>query len=329
VGCHHEAHFAVLPRSDESREKPQLGSTVAEREGMQGAGQAESRELSGENLPARVRDLPSPPERLFLRGELPRGPAVAIVGTREPSAEGVAYTRGFASELAAEGVAILSGGAEGIDTAAHEGALDVNGVTVVVTPAGFDHPFPKENAELYRRVVATGGAYLSLFPDDVAAHRAHFFARNGVLAALAHAVVVTQSPYISGAANAAKWARLLGRPLFVIPHSPWVPEGKGAIPELRRGARPLDGSKEMLRFLRSTGLHPLAAPPSQGELWPVSPVVDVDPVVQAVRSGATHADEIADRTGLSLATVQQRLLTLALSGVLVPGPLGSLKLATD
>jgi DNA processing protein len=296
---------------------------------MEGAGQTDSRELSGERLPPRISDLPSPPARLYLHGELPRGPAVAIVGTRYPSPEGVSYTRELASELAAEGVAILSGGAKGIDTAAHEGALDAGGVTVVVTPAGFSHPYPEQNAELYQRVVATGGAYLSLYPDDVVAHRAHFFARNACLVALAHAVLVTQSPVISGAANAAKWARQLGRPLFVVPHSPWVKQGKGAIQELRRGARPLERAKEMLTFLRSSGLHPLRAPPSQTELWPASPAADADPVLLALREGATHADEIADRTGLSLATVQQRILTLALSGVLVPGPLGSFKPITD
>ena len=296
---------------------------------MAGPGPTDSIELSGERLPPRLADLEAPPARLFLRGELPRGPAVAIVGTRHPSPEGAAFTRGFAAELAAEGVAILSGGAKGIDTAAHEGALDVGGVTVVITPAGFDHPYPEQNAELYQRVVASGGAYLSLFPDDVAAHQAHFFARNACLAALAHAVVVTQSPFISGAANTAKWARRLGRPLFVIPHSPWVTQGKGAVQLLRRGARPLDRTKELLRLLRESGQHPLRVPPSQGELFAPSPAADADPVLQALRAGASHTDEIVDRTGLSLAAVQQRILTLALSGVLVPGPSGSLKLVTD
>jgi DNA processing protein len=295
---------------------------------MRGAGDRAMHELEGARLPPRLADLSSPPERLFLHGELPRGPAVAIVGTRTPSAEGLAFTRTLASNLAAEGVAILSGGAKGIDTAAHEGALDVGGVTVVVTPAGFDHPFPEENAGLFQRVLAGGGAYLSLFPDDVPAHRAHFFARNSYLAALAHVVVVTQLGYRSGAANAANWARRLGRPLYIVPHSPWVTEGKGAIQELRRGGLPLDRAKEVLKLLSASGLHALPAPPAQGQLWSPAAAPDADPVLQALRAGACHVDEIADRTGLSLAAVQQRLLTLALSGVLVPGPLGSLKLVT-
>jgi DNA processing protein len=285
-------------------------------------------ELSGERLPPRLADLEDPPARLYLHGELPRGPAVAIVGTREASAEGIAFTRALAAELAAAGVAILSGGAKGIDTAAHEGALDVRGTTVVVTPAGFDKPYPAENAGLYRRVLDAGGAYVSLFPDEAPADRPTFFKRNACLVALSHAVVVTQTRFVGGGRNAAKWARQLGRALFVVPHSPWVTAGSGAILELRLGARPLDRAKEMLRFLRDAGLHPLPSP-VQGELWPTpTRAADADPVLQALRDGAVHADEIVDRTGLSLATVQQRILTLALSGVLVPGPLGSLKLVT-
>ncbi len=293
----------------------------------------DSRELSGDGLPPRLLDLPEPPERLYLRGELPRGPAVAIVGTRRASAAGVNFTRDFAAELAAAGVAVLSGGAEGIDTAAHEGALEGGGVTVVVTAAGFDHPYPPENRGLFARVVEAGGAYLSLFPDEVTARRAAFFARNACLVALAHAVVVTQAPFVSGAANAAKWARRLGRPLFIVPHSPWVPQGNGAIQELRRGGRPLDRAQTVLKFLRDTGLFPLAVP-AQREPFarrasalpgPEGP----DPVHEALRRGPTDLDEIAARTGLRSATVQQRILTLALGGVLVPGPLGSLKLVTD
>jgi DNA processing protein len=293
--------------------------------------------LEGARMPPRLADLAEPPERLFLRGELPRGPAVAIVGTRRPSAEAAAFTRALAAELASAGVAVLSGGAEGIDTAAHEGALDVGGLTTVVAPAGFGRPFPEQNAELFRRVVEGGGGYLSLVPDEQPATRTVFFARNACLVALSHAVVVTQLPVRSGAANAAKWARELGRALFVVPHSPWVAQGRGALRELRLGAQPLDRAQDVLRHLTAAGLHglPPARPeqlelaawrgPSEGRPADSSTAAPVDPVVAAVQAGASHADEIAQVTGLSLAVVQQRILTLALSGVLVPGPLGSLK----
>lgn len=290
------------------------------------------RELRLANLPPALADLAEPPERLYLEGQLPRGPAVAVVGTRTPSAEALDWTRTFATELAARGVAIVSGGAEGIDTAAHTAALDAGGVTVVVTVPGIARPFPEENAPLFRRVVKAGGAYLSLYPEHQPATRGMFFARNAVLVALSHAVVVAQTRVIGGGRNAAKWARRVGRPLFVVPHSPWVSEGRGAMVEFRLGARPLDSWKEMLKFLHRSGHHAVRVGPppvlTQGELWPLAREPVADPVLQALREGAVHPDEIVDRTGLSLAVVQQRILTLALSGVLVPGPLGSLKLVT-
>lgn len=289
-------------------------------------------ELAFPHLPPRLADLEDPPQRLYLEGVLPRGPAVAIVGTRRPSPEAVEFTRCLASELATAGVAILSGGALGIDTAAHEGALEVGGVTVVVTVPGIARPYPEKNAALFRRIVAAGGAYLSLFPEHGVANRGGFFARNACLVALSHAVIVSQTNVIGGARNAASWARRLERPLFVVPQSPWVRQGKGAILELRLGGRPLDGSKDMLTFLRDAGLHAIPTgprlPSGQGELWPEAGAEVLDPVLRALKEGAVHTDEIVDRTGLSLATVQQRILTLALSGVLVPGPLGSLKLVT-
>jgi len=284
--------------------------------------------LEGERLPRRLADLAEPPPRLYLRGELPRGPAVAIVGTRYPSPDAVAFTKTLASELAAAGVAVLSGGAEGIDAAAHQGALDVGGVTVVVAPGGFRKPFPEKNAELFGLIVERRGAYLSLVPDDVGAARGSFFARNACLVALAHAVIVTQLPVRSGAANAAKWARELGRPLFIVPQSPWEGPGKGAIRELRLGGRPLDRAEDVLKLLAASGLHAVPTAAVQGELWPASAPSEEDPVLRALKEGACHPDEISERTGLSLATVQQRILTLALSGVLVPGPLGSLRPVT-
>ena len=112
---------------------------------------------------ARDVDLPQPPEKLFIHGQLPPGPCVAIVGTRHPTPEARDYAVELAARLAERGVAIVSGGAEGIDAAAHEGALKVGGTTLVVGPSSFDRPFPEEHGALFERIVASGGAYLSAY----------------------------------------------------------------------------------------------------------------------------------------------------------------------
>lgn len=299
--------------------------------------------LSGAKLPPRARELPKPPERLYLYGELPGVPCVALVGTRSPSKDGVAYARHFAGALARAGVAVLSGGAEGIDTAAHLGALDVGGVTVVVAPSGFERPFPEENAGLFERVVRAGGAFLSQHAPDVPARPDAFFARNALLVALSHAVVVVEAPWRSGARNAAKQARRMGRTLFVVPHAPWNRRGSGWALELGLGARLCNGPEDVLDQLRQQNLHPLARvgapapapvpvpapareegdeppPPPPPRPVPNHPDPELRAVLAACAAGATHPDEIAQRTGLSIPRIQYALLTLKLEGVLVAAP---------
>jgi DNA processing protein len=205
-------------------------------------------------FPFRVSDLPEPPKQLFLVGQLPRGPAVAIVGTRKPTREAVAYTAELVESLGEHGVAIWSGGAVGIDVAAHEAALRVGAPTVVVAPAGWDRPYPPQHAELYRAIVAQGGAYLSQVAPERPAQQHLFFARNALLVALAQVVVIVQAGLRSGARNAAKFARALGRPLFAAPSCPWVYQGLGCNVELGLGARILTSPKDVIRSIHGQGL---------------------------------------------------------------------------
>src|SRR6185503_20147276 len=123
------------------------------------------------------------------------------------------FAEALSHDLARAVVAVFSGGAKGIDTAAHVGALRAGGATVVMAPAGFDRPFPERNAPLFERIVAEGGAYVSLLADDEPATPVSFFPRNACLVALAHVLVVVEAGFRSGARNAARWARALARPL--------------------------------------------------------------------------------------------------------------------
>jgi DNA processing protein len=295
-------------------------------------------ELRAERLPPRVMELPDPPAALYVRGELPRGPMVAIVGTREPTEEGVKFAVGLASELAEAGVAILSGGAVGIDAAAHEGALEARGQTVVVAPAGYLAPFPAEHAGLFERVIASGGAYVSLVPDERPALPSAFFARNRCLAALSQVVVVVQAPLRSGARNAAKHARELGRPLMVVPSSPWIDEGRGCNAELRRGAEPCERARDVLKRLELVGAVPIpvlreAASPSDSAQksfeFDALPQEESDAarIVEAARAGTTDPDALCRELELPAARIQRAILTLRLRGVLVPSPYGGLILS--
>jgi DNA processing protein len=221
-------------------------------------------ELVRGQFPARLTDLPRPPRSIFVVGELPGGPCVAIVGTRYATAEGTAFARRLATYLASRGVAVVSGGARGIDRAAHEGALAGGGVTLVVSPSSYDHPYPSKHQELYERAIDAGGAYVSLHASAVKPRREQFFARNGLLVALAHAVVVVESRLRGGGMNAAKWARTIGRPLLAVPGPPWSPASAGCLAELRRGAQMLVGPADVLTVLAARQLHPV---PSREVAW--------------------------------------------------------------
>lgn len=306
---------------------------------------ARSRLLEGAQLPSRLLDLGHPPPRVHVFGALPSGPAAAVVGTRHPTAEARRFAWQLAADLGRAGVAVLSGGAKGIDHAAHLGALRGRGTTVVVAPAGFHAPYPEQHASLYARILERGGAYLSLVPDTAVAQQGSFFPRNAALAALAHVLVVVEMPLRSGARNAARWARRLGRPLLVVPAAPWNPIGQGCNLELRRGALVCEGAKDVLRELERVLLlpekilqvpgvartlpdRPVSASSSQVELpFPASDAEqsEIERVLRAVQAGATHQDAICERSGLAVAIVQRHVLTLTLGGVLAPDPDGGLR----
>src|SRR4051812_33380270 len=126
----------------------------------------------------------APPPTLYVRGRLPGGVGVAIVGTREASLAARAFTRTLATALAAEGLVIWSGGAVGIDAAAHEAVLDAGGITVLVAGGGLDRPSPSQHRGLFERVVASGGALVARVPDGTPPMPPWFIQRNEVLAAL-------------------------------------------------------------------------------------------------------------------------------------------------
>src|SRR5258708_11708302 len=110
------------------------------------------------DYPHALRDLTSPPDPMCVRGELLGGPAVAIVGTRDATGEALLFARDLAWRLAERGVTVWSGGAIGIDAAAHRGALDAGGISVAVVPTGLDHCYPKEPRAPYDGTVDKGGA---------------------------------------------------------------------------------------------------------------------------------------------------------------------------
>ncbi|MET0287430.1 MAG: DNA-processing protein DprA, partial [Polyangiales bacterium] len=203
-------------------------------------------ELDDEAYPACLRELRDPPRTLHVEGTLPSlERAVAIVGTRRVDAAGLRFARELASDLARAGCTIVSGGAHGIDTAAHEGALDVGGATIAVLPSRLDEPYPPRNRLLFEHIAATG-ALLGEHELEPVRYASVFLARNRLIAALARITIVVQAPVQSGALSTAAHARKLGRPLMAVPFAPWEVRGAGCLELLAEGALMLRSSADVL-----------------------------------------------------------------------------------
>jgi len=269
-----------------------------------------------DDYPLGLRALPSPPPVISVAGKIEPGPAVAIVGTRKPTRLAARLAHDLASAIAARGTIVISGGAVGIDAAAHEGAMAGGGRTWVVSGTGEGVLYPKEHGPLFARIVERGGAMVWPFPPGTQGHRHTFLQRNGVLVALAQLVVIVQARIPSGALNAALWARRLERPRWVVCPAPWEAEGfEGCEAEAAAGAHILTS---VPRFLKESGIpfgvSPVRAPP------PMNP--QQQQVLAAIDRTPRHVDEVAGKCRLPYSEVMTALLTLGLENVVVEGPEG-------
>lgn len=284
----------------------------------------------GPAYPPELERLPDPPQTLRARGARPvLSRAVAIVGTRTPTPRGEGFARLLARELASAGCVIVSGGAVGIDHAAHLGALDAGCTTVVVHASGLARPYPAEHRGLYERVVRAGGCELSERPDDGWPAPSHFLARNRIIAALSRVVVVVEAAVRSGALSTAAHARAIGIPVLAVPRVPEVPEARGSNDLIRSGARPCMGAIDVLEIVEGSVTLALPEParrPTRARGSPREPsrataAAPLDPLLRrvfvAVESGASDLEAIVESTGLSVREAAAAIAELEILGLVL------------
>lgn len=166
-------------------------------------------------------DTPSRPVGLWVKGDPALGlisdpkRCISVIGSRNASTTALEQTRTFCTSLASEhGFVIVSGGAIGIDTAAHSAALNVQSPTVVVLPGGLDDLYPRSNQPMFNAIVNSGGALISECPIGTRMSRNHFLARNRIVAALCGKTLLVEATARSGSMNTARWAKSLNRQLL-------------------------------------------------------------------------------------------------------------------
>lgn len=203
------------------------------------------------NYPARLNDLFDPPNILFIKGrvELLMMPAVAIVGSRKASAEGLRNAHLFAKALSSAGILVLSGMARGVDGAAHRACVGINRPTAAVFGTGVDVIYPKEHASLAEQI-EKAGLLISELPPGSQANPFHFPRRNRIIAALALGVVVIEAATRSGSLITARLAAELGREVFAVPGSIHNPLAEGCHHLIQEGAKLAYEPDDVLEELR-------------------------------------------------------------------------------
>ena len=265
--------------------------------------------------PPALLETADPPLLLYAQGQVERlsAPSVAIVGSRNPSHQGLENARSFAAALSQSGLTVVSGLALGIDGAAHEGALQGDGGTIAVIGTGLDRVYPKHHLELAHRIVRQG-VLLSEYSLGTPPLAQNFPLRNRIIAGLAQGTLVVEAALRSGSLITARLASEAGRDVFAIPGSIHSPQARGCHWLIKQGAKLVDSAQDILEELR------LAAP-AAGESEPAPR--PRDPLLDALGYEPSSLEALSARTGWSAAELNTRLLELELEGLVarLPGQL--------
>lgn len=265
------------------------------------------------DYPQDLLNIPDPPLLLWVQGTraaLSHPLRLAIVGSRNPTPQGQRHARDFAQALGQAGVCVVSGLALGVDAAAHEGALLAHTPTLAVVGTGLDRVYPRQHADLARRICDGGGALVSEYPLGTPPLPHHFPRRNRIISGLSEAVLVVQAALQSGSLITAKQALEQGRDVMAIPGSIHETQSKGCHALIRQGAKLVESAKDVLEELRGT--------PVQAELLDDHCVKTAatrrDAVLDAMGFDAVGLDALQARCAWPTEALQAHLLTLELDG---------------
>lgn len=279
--------------------------------------------LGDSAYPTSLLNIPDPPILLYVKGriELLCAPALAVVGSRNATEQGLRHAEQFSEAMSQSGLSISSGLAAGIDAAAHAGALRGAGSTIAVIGTGIDIVYPARHRALAHQI-AEQGCLISEYALGTPAIAANFPRRNRIISGLALGVLVVEAAAQSGSLITARMAAEQGREVFAIPGSIHAPLAKGCHQLIKQGAKLVESAQDILEELQlptgkmSVGTAEHGVPAAlAGE--------HSDHLMQILGHDPMHIDVLAERSGVAVADLSVRLLEYELNGMLenLPGGL--------
>ena len=274
--------------------------------------------LADARYPAGLLATEDPPPMLYAMGQLPAAwpVGIAVVGSRNPTPQGLINARQFSRSLAQAGLTVVSGLALGVDGAAHEGALEGASenqlATIAVVGTGLDRVYPKRHLELARRIVQRG-VIVSEYPLGTPPLAPNFPRRNRIISALSQGTLVVEAALQSGSLITARMAAEQGREVFAIPGSIHSTQSRGCHLLLKQGAKLVESAQDVLEELPLPAGHKLAAPTGSTQDAAKDDAPE-DSLLAVLGFDPVSLDALVARTGVSPADLQARLLELELDG---------------
>lgn len=276
--------------------------------------------VDGDPYPAALRAIVDPPFGLFGVGavmsalaKVATSPVVAVVGSRHPTAAGRRFTAELTGSLVSRGAVVISGLAHGVDTAAHEGALEAGGVTIGVLGSGVDHIHPRRNVALAGSISRQGAIVSEYWPDTPPAPW-RFPARNRIVAGMADAVVVVEAAERSGALITADFALEQGTPVLAVPGWPGAELSVGCNALIRAGAAMCEGADDVVHEIPFAAWRDVS-------LFP-RPTGTTGAVLSVLNRESCGVDRVTAESGLRHGEVAMALVSLEMEGIIVREPGG-------
>ena len=253
------------------------------------------------------------PSELFYKGTLPnkRIKTVAIVGSRKPTAYGRNIANKIANRLAEVGIVVISGLALGIDSVAHRGALERDGLTIAVLANGLDMVYPAMHRSLAERIISSGGAIISEYPINTKPLPWQFLARNRIISGLADVIVVVEASKRSGTLSTASHGINQGKEVFAVPGNITSPYSEGCNHLIKMGATPLIDIDEFIKYL-----VPEVDVKSKQAYLPIGSNDTENFIINKLRDGEIDGDEIFSGLNISISEFNQALTMLEIKGII-------------